>query len=71
MTPEELRLECLRLALKDYQGNSEKVVERAEAFYRYLSNRPSLVNGRALGGSHSHSFGGQSFNVTGTLTVRY
>ncbi|MBQ0707837.1 hypothetical protein [Ochrobactrum sp. AP1BH01-1] len=36
MSERELRLECLRLALKDFQGSPEKVVERAEAFSLYI-----------------------------------
>ena len=37
MTPEELRLECLRLALNGFSSNHVNVVERAEAFFTFLT----------------------------------
>lgn len=36
MSEREIRLECLRLALKDFAGTPEKVLERAEAFENFI-----------------------------------
>ncbi|WP_273794153.1 hypothetical protein [Brucella intermedia] len=36
MSEREIRLECLRLALKDFAGTPEKILERAEAFENFI-----------------------------------
>ena len=37
MSQQELRLECLRLVLSYFDGNAERAVEIAKAFYDFVS----------------------------------
>lgn len=43
MSEQEIRMECLRLALQGITLNGAKTVERAEAFYAFIKDEKSEI----------------------------
>lgn len=42
MNEQEIRMECLRLALQNFQAPAEKIVARAQAFQDYVCRQPNF-----------------------------